>query len=150
MSERCRRRHSRGKSVTRNAALENRDVFLQCHPRWSLLTRIFEPFMLADAFLHVCRGLIDRNGNSTCCRIRFLSGVDCISSKAHRRYLATKIATKRHKIEHRGSGRWVRHQLIRGQSHKTDKTSARPRINWCLTQNFLPSRPQCSISPCCG
>src|SRR5262249_43383468 len=43
-------------------------------------------------------------------------------------------------------GRWVRHQLIRGQAHKADKTSARPRINWCLTQNFLPSLPESLIN----
>src|SRR5215470_6329619 len=42
------------------------------------------------------------------------------------------------------SGRWVRDQLIRGQAHKTDKTSARPRINWLSDPEFpaFPSRPE--------
>src|SRR5262249_32954013 len=36
------------------------------------------------------------------------------------------------------SVRWVRHQLIRGQSHKTDRTSDRPRINWMSDPEFFP------------
>src|SRR5262244_2975502 len=34
------------------------------------------------------------------------------------------------------SERWVRHQLIRGQARKTDKTSAGPRINWMSDPEF--------------
>jgi hypothetical protein len=94
MSERRRRSHSRSERVTRNTALQDRDVFLQCHSRWILRARILETFMLADAFLHVCGGLIDRNRYSACCRVRFLSGVDCISSKAHSPLSSHKKAQK--------------------------------------------------------
>src|SRR5262249_55646818 len=55
--------------------------------------------------------------------------------------------TKRKRNNHRDneSERWVRHQLIRGQAHKTDKTSARPRINWMSDPEFptFPIRCLC-------
>jgi len=39
------------------------------------------------------------------------------------------------------AGRWVRHQLIRGQARKTDQASARPRINWMSDPEF-PTFPR--------
>src|SRR5262249_38336192 len=43
------------------------------------------------------------------------------------------------------SGRWVRHQLIRGQAHKTDKTSARPRNYWMSDPEFFSNVPDSLI-----
>src|SRR5205823_9245829 len=58
-------------------------VFLERHARGVLRPRILEAFVLTDTFLHVRGCLINRDSYGACGWIRFLAGMDSISSKTH-------------------------------------------------------------------
>ena len=81
--QRVDRRHARRKRKRRGARFDRRDVALERHARRVLRAAVFEAGMrLAEAVLHVGRGLIDRRDDRARRGIGLLSGVNANRAEA--------------------------------------------------------------------
>ena len=69
------------------AALEGGEVHLQRAPREVVRAPVLEPLVLADALLHVGRGLVDGDRHRARGGVGLLSGVDAIRGEGHPRLL---------------------------------------------------------------
>src|SRR4029077_16675213 len=79
------RRHAGSEGISERCTFQGRQVAFQRQTRRVTRASVFKALVAAQALLSVGRSLINRNGNRAGRRVRFLTGMNCSSSKTQKR-----------------------------------------------------------------